>query len=142
MATIEEISFSKSADFGAKLLKDKLMANPKLVLVFAIDGLSTAASRKVMADLIPDRLFVQSAFAADGNHSDMTRVGDFAAVAGFDPNRVIRKAINTAVSLAQGQELPSRVEVTVEAYDSDEKSTTPQSPIYYKSKAGSTKKAS
>ena len=40
---MEEITFSKSAEVGAKLLKEKLKANPKLVLVFAIDGLSTAA---------------------------------------------------------------------------------------------------
>ena len=41
----------------------------------------------------------------------MTRVGDFAAVAGFVPTRLIRKAINTAVSLSQGHERtqPGRV---------------------------------
>ena len=44
----------------------------------------------------------------------MIRVGDFAAVAGFVPNRLIRKAITTAVSLAQGHEVPSRVEFAVE----------------------------
>ena len=64
-----------------------------------------------MAELIPDRPFVQSAFAAEGKYDDMTRVGDFAAVAGFVPNRVIRKAIITAVSLSQGQDVPGRVEL-------------------------------
>ena len=87
-----------------------------------------------MSELIPDRLFVQSAFPSDGNGSctDMIRVGDFAAVAGFVPNRVVRKAITTAVSLSQGRSVPARVEVPVEVHDSDENSTTPQSPIYYK----------
>jgi ABC-type sugar transport system substrate-binding protein len=141
ITTVEKIEFSNSAEVGAKLLKEKLKANPKLVLVFAIDGLSTAASRLVMNELIPDRLFVQSAFAGEGNYSDMTRVGDFAAVAGFVPNRVIRKAINTAVRLSQGQDLPTRVELSVEVHDSDEKSSTPQSPAYYRSKAASQKKS-
>ena len=132
---VEEITFSKSADVGAKLLKEKLHANSKLVLVFAIDGLSTSALRSVMAELIPDRLFVQSAFAAEGNYADMTRAADFAAVAGFIPNRVLRKAIIAAVSLSQGRDVPTRIEVPVELHDSDEKSSTPQSPIYYKSKS-------
>ena len=73
----------------------------------------------------------------------MVRVGDFAAVAGFIPNRVVRKAIATAVSLSQGKDVPSRVEVPVEVHDSDEKATTPQSPAYYKSReAGPKKKGS
>ena len=74
-----------------------------------------------MNELIPDRLFVQSAFAAEGKLGDMTRVGDFAAVAGFVPNRVIRKAIITAVSLSQGADVPGRVEVSVEVHDSRRK---------------------
>jgi ABC-type sugar transport system substrate-binding protein len=139
ITTVEEISFSKSADLGAKLLKEKLATNSKLVLVFAIDGLSTSAARLAMSELIPDRLFVQAAFASDGNYADMTRVGDFAAVAAFAPNRVIRKAITTAVSLSQGHDMPARIEVPVEVYDSDEKSSTPQSPVYYKAKSASKK---
>jgi ABC-type sugar transport system substrate-binding protein len=137
--TVEEISFSKSPDAGAKLLKQKLTANPKLVLVFAIDGLSTTASRQVMTELIPDRLFVQSAYASDGNYTDMIRIADFAAVAAFAPNRVVRKAISTAVSLSQGRSVPARVEVPVEVHDSDEKSTTPQSPVYYRAKSAAKK---
>ena len=139
--TIEEVVFSKSADLGAKLLKEKLKANSKLVLVFAVDGLSTAALRPVMTELIPDRPYVQSAFASEGKYSDMIRAGDFAAVAGYIPNRVIRKAITTAVNLSQGRDVASRVEVPVELLDSDEKSSTPQSPTYYKN-AASAKKGS
>ena len=122
------------------MLKEKLKANPKLVLVFGVDGLSTSACRSVMAELIPDRLFVQAAFPAESNYSDMIRVGDWAAVAGFIPNRVIRKAIATAVSVSQGKDVPRRVEVPVEVHDSDEKATTPQSPAYYKSREGVRKK--
>jgi ABC-type sugar transport system substrate-binding protein len=139
ITVVEEISFSKSADLGAKLLKGKLNANSKLVLVFAIDGLSTTALRRLMPELIPDRLFVQSAFASDGNYVDMTRAGDFAAVAGFVPNRIIRKAISTAVGLSQGRDVAVKVEVPVEVHDSDEKASTPQSPLYYKTKSSSKK---
>ena len=132
ITSVEEIRFSKSAEAGAKLLKEKLTTNPKPVLLFATDGLTTTAARQVMAQLIPDRLYVQAAFASDGNFTDMIRIADFAAVAAYTPNRVMRKAISTAVSLSQGRSVPARVEVPVEFFDSDEKSTTPQSPIYYK----------
>ena len=72
----------------------------------------------------------------------MTRVGDFAAVAGFVPNRVIRKAINTAVSLSQGhRRCPPGSKLPVEVHDSDEKSSTPQSPVYYRNQSGRPKKS-
>ena len=70
----------------------------------------------------------------------MTAVGDFAAVAGFNPTALVRKAISTAVKLSGGQDVPSRIEVPVDVFESPEKSTTPQSPAYYKSKDASKKK--
>ena len=138
--TIVDVVFSKSVETGAHLLAEQLNANPKLVLVFALDGSSTAAARQVMAELIPERLFVQSAFAAEGNYGDMTRAGDFAAVAGFIPNRILRKAVSTAISLSRGRDVPNRVEVPVEVQDSDESASTPKSPAFYKSKSSTKKK--
>ncbi len=135
ITTIEEVVFSKSAEVGSKLLKEKLLANSKLVLVFAIDGLSTAALRPVLTELNPDRPYVQATFASEGKYTDMIRAGDYAAVAGYIPNRVIRKAITTAVNLSQGRDVASRVEVPVELFDSDEKSALPQSPTYLRKTA-------
>jgi ABC-type sugar transport system substrate-binding protein len=134
ITAIDEIASSKSAEAGGKLLSAKLKSSPKVFLVFASDGLSASAAKQAMAELIPDRLFVVSGYPAEATYSDMIRVGDFAAVAGFVPSRLIRKAIATAVSLSQGHELPGRVEFAVEVYDSATDSTTPQSPAYFKSK--------
>ena len=141
ITTIDQLSISRSVGIGAKLLTEKLKSNPKLVLVFAVDGLSTAAARQVMTELIPDRLFVQSAYAAEGNYGDMIRVGDFAAVAGFIPTWLVRKAITTAVKLSQGGVEPSRVEISVQVHDSAESSSTPQSPIYQKKSSASKKRS-
>ena len=130
---MEEISFSKSAEAGAKLLKEKLNANPKLVLVFAIDGLSTTAARQVMAELIPDRLYVQAAFAADGNYSRYDQGRRFRR-SGRVSSRIGSCARRSPPRSAcpRAASVPGRVEVPVEFFDSDEKSTTPQSPVYYK----------
>jgi ABC-type sugar transport system substrate-binding protein len=134
ITVIDEITSSKTAEAGGKLLIEKLKSNPKLFLVFAIDGISTSATKLAMAELIPDRVFVVSAYPAEAIYGDMTRVGDFAAVAGFVPTRMIRKAINTAVSLSQGHKLPGQIEFAVEVHDSAADATTPQSPMYYKNK--------
>jgi ABC-type sugar transport system substrate-binding protein len=139
ITTVEEITFHKPVEVGAKLLTEKLKANPKLVLVFAVDSVSTAACRQVTGQLIPDRLFVQSAYAAESSYGDMTATGDFAAVAAFAPTRLIRRAITTAVNLAEGRNVPARVEVPIEVRESPEDSSTPQSPMYYRSKAVSKK---
>jgi ABC-type sugar transport system substrate-binding protein len=141
ITAIDEITSSSSTEAGGKLLIEKLRSNPKCKLVFAVDGQSTSATKLAMADLIPERLFVVSAYPAEANYGDMIRVGDFAAVAGFVPTRMIRKAISTAVSLSQGHELPGRIEIPVEVYDSAAGATTPQSPIYYQGKGKSTLKA-
>jgi ABC-type sugar transport system substrate-binding protein len=134
ITAIDEIESSKPPEATGKALIEKLKSNPKVILVFAVDGLSTAAAKGAMAELIPDRLFVVSAYPGEATYSDLVRVGDFAAVAGFVPLRMIRKAVNTAVSLSQGHELPGRIEFAVEVLDSAPDSKTPQSPIYYKGK--------
>ncbi len=139
ITTVEEINFPGTADSGAKLLTAKLKANPKMAMVFAVDSQSTTASRQVMNELIPDRMFVQAAYAAEGNYGDMTRLGDFAAVAGFIPTVLVRRAISTAVKLSQGMDMPSRVEVPVEVVESPEGSTTPQSPAFYKGREAAKK---
>ena len=140
ITAVLEMKSSKPAQEGGKVLIAKLKSNPKLVLVFAADSLSTSVVRQAMAQLIPDRLFVVSAYPAEGTYADMTRVGDFAAVAGFVPNRLMRRAISSAASLALGHKLPERVEFPVEVYDSAADATTPKSPIYYREKSAAKKR--
>jgi ABC-type sugar transport system substrate-binding protein len=140
ITAVEEIKSSKPAQEGGKALVAKLKSDRKPVLIFAADGLSTSVARQAMSELIPERLFVVSAYPAEAIYSDMTRIGDFAAVAGFVPNRLMRKAIATAVSLAQGHEVPARVELPLDVYDSAADATTPQSPIYYREKSPTKKR--
>jgi hypothetical protein len=88
----------------------------------------------VVNSLIPDRPFVLSAYASELCYAEMTNVGDYAAVALFIPTRMIRRSVTTAVNLAQGKNVPSRVEVPIEIHDSPEDSTLPQSPGYFRKK--------
>jgi ABC-type sugar transport system substrate-binding protein len=140
--TVEEIRFSKSVEVGAKLLTERLRANPKLVMVFSVDSLTSGASRHVMSQILLERPFVLAGYASEENYAEMTRIGDYAAIAEFAPLRVVRKAINTAVSLAQGRDLPGRIEIPINVTDSPEGSGLPQSPAYAKARSDAEKKGS
>ncbi len=49
-----------------------------------------------------------------------SRYGEFAALAEFVPTRLLRKAISTAIAVAQGRDVPRRVEVPIAFHDSPE----------------------
>jgi len=131
---IQEISFSKQAGVGSKLLTERLKADPKLVMVFSVDTLSSQATRDVMTDIVLDRPFILAGYAAEESYARSTLMGDFAALAVYAPTRLVRRSIATAVALAQGRTVPSVIELPIEIFDSPEDSTTAKSPIYSKSK--------
>jgi ABC-type sugar transport system substrate-binding protein len=125
ITTLEEIPFSRDAQVGYKLLTDRLQANKKPPLVFSVDFNSSAASNHVASELAQDRPFVQAAYTSDDNLIRMTKMGELAAAVEFVPTRMLRKAISTAVSLAQGRDVSSRVEIPVVFHDSPEKAGLP-----------------
>jgi len=131
---IQEVSFSKQSELGSKLLTERLEADAKLAMVFSVDSLSSLATRQVMLEIILTRPFILAGYAADETYFSSTQMADFAAVAEFAPTRLVRKAIITAVAMAQGRNVPSVIEIPIEVHDSPEDSTTARSPNYYKNK--------
>ena len=104
--TIEQVAFAKEVSLGKTLLIERLKAQPKVTLVFAIDTQATTVCREAVTELLEARPFVMAAFASESSVSDMTRSGDYAGVAEFAPLKVVRKAISTAVAMSQGREFP------------------------------------
>jgi ABC-type sugar transport system substrate-binding protein len=139
---IEEVRFSGDLEVGARLVVERLKANPKPVMVFAVDSLSCAAIRHAKDKIIAERPFVMAGFAAEEHYSETAQFGEFAAVAEFAPLRVLRKAIGTAVSLAKGRSLPGRVEVPIIVSDSPENSGLPKGPPVPPSAKDAAKKGS
>jgi ABC-type sugar transport system substrate-binding protein len=119
---VVEIRFSGDLEAGAKLLAESLRANPKPVMVFSVDSLTSAAARQALKEIVAERPFVLAGYAAEESYSEMAQYADFAAVAEFAPLRVVRKAITTAVALARGRVLPGRIEVPINVSDSPEDS--------------------
>jgi ABC-type sugar transport system substrate-binding protein len=137
--TIEQVAFAKQIPLGKALLTERLKAQPKISLVFAVDSLSATTCREANTDLVENRPFIMAAFASESHISDLTRVGDMAGVAEFAPLKVIRKAVNIASAIAQGKEVPSRVELPIIYYDSPANSGVAVSAARYKKMQGGTK---
>jgi ABC-type sugar transport system substrate-binding protein len=132
--TIELVSFAKQVQLGKNILIERLKAQPKVSLVFAIDTQATTVCREAVTELFESRPFVMAAFASESSISDMTRSGDYAGVAEFAPLKVLRKAISTAVALSQGREVPARIELPVMYYDSPPDSALSTTAAHYKAK--------
>ncbi|MFI5455385.1 MAG: sugar ABC transporter substrate-binding protein [Isosphaerales bacterium] len=130
ISTIKEVSFSKMSEEGSKLLTARLKADPKLVLVFSVDSLSSMAARTAMNQILLVRPFIAAGYAAEESYASATQMGDFAAVALFAPTRQVRKAVNAAVALAQGRTVPSLIELPIVVSDSPADSTTARSPTF------------
>jgi hypothetical protein len=121
---------------------EHLKANPKLAMVFSVDSLTSGASRHAMNQIVSERPLVLAGYAEDENYAQATQTGEFAAIAEFAPLRVLRRAVTTAVALAQGQDLPRRIEIPINVSDSPAKSAVPKSSTSKKSNAKPTDKHS
>jgi ABC-type sugar transport system substrate-binding protein len=125
ISSIEELRFAKETQDAHKLLVQRLRADSKPVLVFSIDSKGTAASNQTVAEIVTERPFIQAGYTSEDTQARMVAVGEFAAQAVYAPSKLIRKGISTAVAVAQGRDVPPRVEVEVVMHVSPEKSAAP-----------------
>src|SRR5262249_7992606 len=132
ITSVEELRFAKDNQVAHKLLVQRLRTDSKPVLVFSIDSQGTSAANQAISEIVQERPFIQAGYNSDESHSRMVAVGEFAALAEYVPTRLIRKAISTAVTVAQGRDVPSRVEVAVVVHVSPEKSGAPGVQAHYR----------
>jgi ABC-type sugar transport system substrate-binding protein len=126
ITAIEEIRFARDLNTAKAELIALLRANRKPGMVLTTDNLGLSAALQATSDLGEQRLFVMAGYSPDESGGNMVQAGDFAAIAVFSPERLIRKAITTAASLSRGEKLPERVEVMVPVLVSPANSTTPK----------------
>jgi ABC-type sugar transport system substrate-binding protein len=113
ITSVEEIRFADDAPTGEKLVKESLKAHPKVAMIFSVDYESTLAIRNLMNGKSDVPLFVSGCYTLDTNMQDLGNQLSVAAAVEFTPVRLLRKAISTAVSLAQGKVISSPVELSV-----------------------------
>jgi hypothetical protein len=90
-------------------------------MIISLDHDSFVVNRQVRNKVLDDRPFVAAGFASDDNLAFATQFGEFAALGEYNPTRLIRKAVSTAVAITQGREVQRRIEIPIIFHDSPEK---------------------
>ena len=90
---IQEIRFAGDLDEAKKKVIELLRADRKPGMVFSPDQIGFSASYNGTSVLGDERPYVVAGYSNDESGSIMARSGEFAAVAIFSPERLIRKAI-------------------------------------------------
>ncbi len=123
---IQEIRFARDLDEAKQKVIELLKADRKPGMVFSPDQIGFSASYNALTTLGDERPYVVAGYSNDESGSTMTRSGEFAAVAIFSPERLIRKAVTTAVRASEGQRLPERVELGIPVHVSPPSSGAPK----------------
>lgn len=110
---VSELRIPKDLEAAAVSLTGKLDENRKLALVFFTDYNGSLASNNVAAKISEKRPYVQAGYAADETRVRMVRAGNYAAIAEYEPTRLIRKAVSVAIAAAQGRESKDREEILI-----------------------------
>ena len=126
VTTVDEVRFDQDSKAAKSKLVGLLISKPKLGMVLATDRLGLSAAYERGEGLSDDRHYVMAGFSSEESGGTMVRSGEFAALAIFSPERLIRKVIIAAASLGRGESVPDRVELMVPAMVSPSSSTTPR----------------
>ncbi len=132
ITAIEELRFAGNIDNAQAELIALLRANRKPGMVLSTDMLCASAALQATGDLGEDRPFVVAGYSSDDGLGNMVRAGEYAALAIFSPERLISKAVTTAVAAARGERPPDRVELMVPVLDSPGNSAAPKMYRAYK----------
>jgi ABC-type sugar transport system substrate-binding protein len=124
ITAIQEIRFAGDLKAAKSQLLEVLRSNPKPGIVLSTDHIGLTASFQDITDLGDERPYVVAGFSHDDSGANMARAGEFAAVAIFAPERMLRKAISTAASAGRGVKIPDRVGVVIPVHVSPPGSTT------------------
>jgi ABC-type sugar transport system substrate-binding protein len=122
--TIQDLRFSGNLGEAKERVIELLRAHLKAVIVVSADHIGLTASFQAMSEMGPQRPYVVAGFTPEESGGNMTKTGEFAAVAIYSPERLLRKAVYIAASLGRGEKVADRVEVIVPTLVSPEDSTT------------------
>jgi hypothetical protein len=115
---VEDLRVSKELTAGSKVLKQRLQEDTKPVMVFFLDWNGATICRDAVSELGEGRSLVLAGYTADETRNRMVSTGDYAAVAEYDPSRLVRKAVNIAAAAAHGRETKEIEEVVINILES------------------------
>jgi hypothetical protein len=118
ITAVDELRIPKEMTAGSEVLKKRLQADPKPVMVFFLDYNGALVCKEVASDIVAKRPFVRAGYSADDARNRMVRAGEFAAVGEYEPTRLIRKAISVAAAAAQRREAKEKEEIPINVIES------------------------
>jgi ABC-type sugar transport system substrate-binding protein len=122
VTAVEELRLGSDSTVDKQQVAEFLKANPKPSMVLAADQRALTAIYGVLSELGETRPYVVAGFSADESGARMVAGGEFAALAVFAPERLLRKAIVTAAAVGRGEKQPERVLLIVPIHISPAKS--------------------
>jgi ABC-type sugar transport system substrate-binding protein len=118
IARVDEVQIPKDLEPAADILKKRLQADPKLDMVLFVDLAGLTISNNVASDISDVRPFIQAGYTSEDHFHRMAVAGEFAALAEYMPNRLLKKAVTVAVAAAQGKEVKPREEIPINVVES------------------------
>jgi ABC-type sugar transport system substrate-binding protein len=125
ITTIEELRFEREIPVAKQKLTELLRARPKIGMVLSIDQVGLTSSFQLLETIGKEHSYVVAGYTREESSARLANSGQYAGVAIFGFDRLIRKAISTAASLARGDKLPERVEVPIPLHISPPSSAEP-----------------
>jgi len=125
--SVDEVRFAYKADLANKILSERLKANTKAVMVFALDSQCLTTIRQMTSKPeFVDRPFALAGYVSDDKLVPFIQNGFMAALAEFASTRLVRKAITAAAAVAQGKDVPQQIDIPVIFHDSPPGSGVPK----------------
>jgi hypothetical protein len=109
-----------------------LRANRKPSMVLATDLTGLTAAALATAVLGDDHLYVVGGYSWEDALASAVNGGEYAAIAVFSMDRLVARAVKTAVAASRGERLPDRVQLEVPVLESPENSAAPRMYRGYK----------
>lgn len=123
---IEELPFARSIKSGKEKLIEYLKAHKETTMVFATDAGGILAADDATAILKLDHRFVIAGFSDNESARNQVLMNEYAAIAVFSLDRLLRRGVNIAGALMKGEEVPDRVEIDVPVVESSERAGLPR----------------
>ena len=125
ITTVEELRFAREQTAAKEKLTEALPAHPKIGMVFSTDHVGLTSSFQLLEKLGESHMYVVAGYTHDEASAKMAYLGEFAAIAHFSPERLLRRAIASAASLSRGEKLAERLEVSIPLHVSNPRSGAP-----------------
>jgi ABC-type sugar transport system substrate-binding protein len=126
VTTVELLPITADSPKAKADLVALLRSNRKPAMVLATDLTGLTAASLATAVLGDDHLFVVGGYSWEDALASSVNGGEYAAIAVFSMDRLVAKAVKTAVLASRGERLPDRVQFEVPVLESPDNSAAPR----------------